>query len=135
MTNQPSEFPGACHCRAITFSVKGPISTAVRCTCSFCSAIGALWHTTNDAGLTLASGEDALQMYQFGTMTAKHYFCRHCGVHPFSRPRLNPEIWVVNLHCVPIVDLEPSSISIFDGAHWDEAVRALSSLKGMRARR
>lgn len=129
MTDQPSEFLGACHCRAIMYSVKGPISHAARCTCSFCSAIGALWYMTDDAGLRLISGKDALQMYQFGTMTAKHYFCRHCGVHPFSHPRLNPEKWVVNLHCVPFVNLETLQISTFDGAHWDEAICALSSLK------
>jgi hypothetical protein len=127
MTDQPSEFLGACHCRAITYSVKGPIDTAVRCTCSFCSTIGALWHATSDAGLTLISGKDAMQMYQFGTMTAKHYFCRHCGVHPFSRPRLNPAIWVVNLRCVQLLDLEILPISTFDGAHWEEAARALST--------
>ena len=129
MTDQSFELQGACHCRAILYSVKGPINHAVRCTCSFCGAIGALWHMTDDAGLRLVSGQDALQMYQFGTMTAKHYFCRHCGVHPFSRPRLDPKKWVVNLHCVPFVNLETSSISTFDGAHWDEAVRALASRK------
>jgi hypothetical protein len=64
-------------------------------------------------------------------MTAKHYFCRHCGAHPFSRPRLNPKKWVVNLHCVPSIHLEALSISTFDGAHWDEAVRALAALKEM----
>lgn len=129
MTDQPFELQGACHCRAVMYSVNGPINHAVRCTCSFCSAIGALWHPTSNAGLRLVSGKDALQLYQFGTMTAKHYFCRHCGAHPFSRPRLNPQKWVVNLHCVPTINLERLSISIFDGAHWDEAVRALSSIK------
>jgi hypothetical protein len=62
-------------------------------------------------------------------MTAKHYFCRHCGAHPFSHPRLSPQKWVVNLHCVPSLHPETLSISTFDGAHWDEAVRALASLK------
>lgn len=129
MTDQSFELRAACHCRTVLYLVKGPINRAVRCTCSFCSAIGALWYVTDDAGLRLISGKDALQLYQFGTMTAKHYFCRHCGAHPFSRPRLNPEKWVVNLHCLPSVDLETLPISTFDGAHWDQAVRALASLK------
>ena len=74
-----SRFSGSCHCGAVTFAVRGPIIRAVRCTCSICSRVGALWHGTGDSGLEMLSGEGELQCYRFGTKTAKHYFCRHCG--------------------------------------------------------
>lgn len=75
--------------------------------------------------MTILSGEDELALYQFGTMTARHYFCRRCGVHPFTRPRLDPKRWAVNLRCVPGVDTTALPESVFDGANWEEAARAL----------
>jgi hypothetical protein len=127
MTNDTSDLRGACHCGVVTFSVKGPITRAVRCTCSICSTVGAVWHGTDESGLKILTGEGDLALYQFGTKTAKHYFCRHCGVHPFSRPRLNPQLWAVNLRCVPGVDAAALPTSVFDGAHWEEAAHALRS--------
>lgn len=124
MTNIDPELRGACHCGAVTFLVRGPVTSAMRCTCSICSRIGALWHGTDESGLKILSGEDALELYQFGTKTAKHYFCRYCGVHPFSRPRLNPKLWVANLRCIPAVNVETLPVLVFDGANWEEAARA-----------
>jgi hypothetical protein len=118
---------GSCHCGAVTFSVSGPVKRAVRCTCSICSRVGALWHGTDEAGLKILSGEADLEPYQFGTRTARHYFCRHCGVHPFSRPRLNPQLWVANLRCMPGVDIDALPVSVFDGANWEQAARAVLS--------
>lgn len=48
----------------------------------------------------------------------------HYGVHPFSRPRLNPRRWAVNLRCVPSVNAEALPTSVFDGANWEAAARA-----------
>lgn len=125
--NDKAEYRGACHCGAVTFTISAPITRATQCTCSICSRVGALWHATGEAGLKVLSGEDQLGLYQFGTMTAKHYFCRRCGIHPFSRPRLDPKLWVVNLRCVPEIDVASLPVSVFDGAHWEDAANALLS--------
>lgn len=127
MTTPHPDIPGACHCGAIRFAVRGPITRAMRCTCSLCSTVGAIWYATDEGGMKILAGEDELGLYQFGTRTAKHYFCKHCGVHPFSRPRLNPKLWAVNLRCVRSVDLEAVPTSVFDGANWEEAARALQA--------
>jgi hypothetical protein len=58
-------------------------------------------------------------------MTAKHYSCRHCGVHPFSRPRLDPSRWAVNVRCIDGLDVTSLRVMHFDGANWEEAARAL----------
>lgn len=122
-----SKLRGSCHCGAVTFVVRGPVTRAMRCTCSICSRIGALWHGTDESGLTILSGASDLEEYRFGTNTAKHYFCHHCGVHPFSHPRLNPQIWVANLRCIPSVAIEALPVSVFDGANWEEAAAAFLS--------
>jgi hypothetical protein len=40
----------------------------------------------------LISGEESLAPYQFNTRVAKHSFCRVCGIYPFHRPRMAPEL-------------------------------------------
>jgi hypothetical protein len=69
----------------------------VECNCSLCRRRGAVWHGAAEADLRILTGEADLALYQFGTKTAKHYFCRHCGVHPFTRPRLDPSRWAFNV--------------------------------------
>jgi hypothetical protein len=125
MTADALVHTGSCHCGTVTFEVRGPITRATRCTCSICSRVGAVWHATSEQGLTILSGEDALSLYQFGTMTARHYFCPHCGVHPFTRPRLDPTMWAVNLRCVSGVEADLLPTSVFDGANWEAAAEAL----------
>ena len=79
----------------------------------------------SNAELRIVEGEADLTLYQFGTKTAKHYFCRHCGVQPFAHPRIDPSLWVVNLRCVDELDLGALEVGMFDGIHWEESARAL----------
>jgi hypothetical protein len=67
----------------------------------------------------LISGRDALVSYRFGTGTAEHLFCRHCGIKSFYQPRSHPDAWSVNANCLDqSVVLE---IEQFDGRNWDRA--------------
>lgn len=116
---------GSCHCGKVRFELQADINQATECNCSLCLRVGALWHGTPDSKLRILSGEEELEVYQFHTMTAKHYFCRQCGVHPFSRPRIDPRIWVVNLRCVHEIDLSSVRVSLFDGRNWESAAKAL----------
>lgn len=63
--------------------------------------------------------------YQFNTRTAKHYFCRHCGVHPFTRPGLDPNAWAVNVRCIDSVDLTAIEVRPFGGENWEAAAKEL----------
>lgn len=118
-------YRGSCHCGRVSFELDGEVKYAIECNCSICRRKGALWHGTADASLRILSGESELTLYRFNTMTAKHYSCRHCGISPFSRPRLDPGVWVVNIRCLEGVD--PASLPVhgFDGEHWEDAARAL----------
>ena len=121
---------GSCHCRRVTFEVDSDIQYAIDCNCSLCHRRGALWHGASDEHLRILTGESELTLYQFNTMKAKHYFCRHCGVAPFSRPRLDPSRWAFNVRCLEGIDLASIEIRPFDGANWEEAASALMGRKG-----
>ena len=48
----------------------------------------------------LLSGGESLTEYRFHTMTARHYFCRTCGIYPFHRKRITPDFFGVNVFCL-----------------------------------
>ena len=51
-----------------------------------------------------------LSEYQFHTHTARHFFCRTCGIYPFHRKRVTPDYFGVNVHCLH--DFDPSGIPV-----------------------
>ncbi len=118
-------YQGSCHCGRVAFELQAKLEYVIDCNCSVCRRRGALWHGTSKANFRIVKGEDELALYQFNTMTAKHYFCRHCGIHPFARPRIDPGMWVVNVRCIDGVDLSSLPVVPFDGEHWEEAAKAL----------
>lgn len=52
----------------------------------------------------LLSGQDSLTEYRFHTMTARHFFCKTCGIYTFHRKRVAPEYFGVNVFCLHGVD-------------------------------
>ena len=123
-------YQGSCHCGRVTFELQARIDHVVDCNCSICRRRGALWHGAPDSSLRVLSGESDLALYQFNTKTAKHYFCRHCGIHPFARPRIAPDHWVVNVRCIDDINLASVKVQQFDGEHWEEAARAFRERRG-----
>ena len=102
-----------CHCGAVELAVtlaKGGLDTARRCDCSFCRRRGAAAVTVPLDGLEIVKGADALRLYQFGTETAKHYFCTTCGIYTHHQRRSNPNEYGVNMGALDGVnpaDYEP----------------------------
>jgi hypothetical protein len=93
---------GQCHCGTVVFEVRlsDGINTARRCDCSLCAKRGAVAVSAPLDGITYLQGEDALTLYQFGTMTAEHYFCARCGIYTHHKRRSNPNQIGVNLACL-----------------------------------
>lgn len=118
-------YRGSCHCGAIKFEIRTDLSRIVECNCSICTKKGAVHHRVPAEDFMLVAGEDALALYQFGSKAAKHHFCKHCGIHPFSRPRAAPEAYSVNVRCLdgyPAVVANATVVN-FDGRNWEDAVR------------
>lgn len=120
-------YKGGCHCGQVRFEVKTDLAKAVDCNCSICTRKGVLHHRVPPGRFSLLSGHDALTLYQFGSKTAKHWFCRHCGIHPFSNPRVAPEMYSINIRCLDDFDQERTNIEVmaFDGKNWEEAIKTI----------
>ena len=93
---------GACHCGAVQFTVEltDGINTASRCDCSFCAMRAAVAVTAPKDGITYTKGPETLTLYQFNTKTAKHYFCKICGIYTHHNRRSEPDEIGVNLACL-----------------------------------
>lgn len=121
----PEIFQGGCHCGAVRYRVTVRSRHAVACNCTICKKKGYLHLIVAEEDFDLLSGADAIETYTFGTHTAKHHFCRHCGIHSYYRPRSHPERIDVNIHCLE--GIEPSDFDFysFDGRHWEDNVEEL----------
>lgn len=91
-----------CHCGAVELALDLPdgVVDPRRCDCSICRRKGTVVASVPLAGLTVVKGEEALTLYQFGTKTAKHYFCSVCGIYTHHQRRSNPEQYGYNMGCL-----------------------------------
>ena len=112
-------YEGKCHCGRVRFRVRGDLANTTRCNCSICEKKGFLHLIVPPSEFELLSGEGDLTTYQFNTNTAKHTFCRHCGVYAFYTPRSHPDQVDVNVRCLEGVDLAKLAPRPFDGQNWE----------------
>lgn len=121
-------YHGSCHCGRVTFQVETVLDKVVECNCSICTKKGVLHHRVTPERFTLLTGAESLALYQFDTKEARHYFCKECGIHPFSNPRAAPDHYTINVRCLDDVDLSSATFEVvkFDGRNWEAAVAALN---------
>lgn len=89
-----------CHCGAVELDVtlSDGLNTARRCDCSYCARRGAIAASAPlVGGVKIIKGADNLTLYQWGTGTAKHYFCKTCGIYTHHQRRSNPNEYGVNV--------------------------------------
>ncbi|MBO6506366.1 MAG: GFA family protein [Kordiimonadaceae bacterium] len=117
---------GACHCGAVTFEVQAPAEIDVlSCTCSMCAMTGFLHLILEDEDFEITSGADNLTDYRFNTGTARHLFCKTCGIKPFYVPRSHPDGWSVNANCLDKSTVKNMNVSEFDGANWEDNINSI----------
>lgn len=92
----------SCHCGAVELELDLPngIENPRRCDCSICRRKGAIVASVALSGIRIVKGHDVLKLYQFNTMTARHYFCSVCGIHTHHQRRSNPEQYGYNVGCL-----------------------------------
>ena len=111
---------GSCHCGAIEFEVSLPngLDDPRRCDCSMCARRGAIVASSSLEGLKVTKGEDVISLYQFNTMTAKHFFCPNCGIYTHHQRRSNPNQFSFNIACLEGVNVfELGEVPTHDGVN------------------
>lgn len=100
----------SCHCGAVQLELHLPegVVDPRRCDCSYCRRRGTVVASVRLDDIRILAGADALQLYQFNTGTARHWFCRHCGIHTHHQRRSNPLQYGVNVGCME--DINPFAL-------------------------
>jgi hypothetical protein len=121
-------YAGGCHCGAVRFEVDAPERVECQaCNCSICTKSGFLHLIVPRSKFRLLGGGDELCEYTFNTGTARHLFCRTCGVKSFYVPRSNPDGYDVNVRCLEPQPVEVSVVA-FDGQNWEDHATELEHL-------
>lgn len=114
----PPIYKASCHCGAVQLELTLPngFEDPRRCSCSMCRKRGTIVASVTLDGLRITQGEDMLTLYQFNTMTAKHYFCSKCGIHTHHQRRSNPKQYGFNIACLEGINpYDLAEVPIFDG--------------------
>jgi hypothetical protein len=131
-TSAPALFVthrGGCHCRRVRFEVDAPAAIeALDCNCSICRMTGFLHLIVPASRFRLLCGSDDLTEYGFNTGTARHLFCRHCGIKAFYVPRSHPDGFDVNVRCLDAGTVASLTIAPFDDADREAATAAIAHL-------
>ena len=120
---------GGCHCGRVRFEVDAPSRIEVlECNCSMCRMTGFLHLIVPATRFRLLQGTDALSEYRFNTGTAKHLFCRHCGIKSFYVPRSQPDGYSANARCLDAGSAVDTTIGPFDDNDREAATAAVAHL-------
>ena len=126
MTTTPKTYRARCHCGAVRFTfASAEITSGRRCNCSICVRKGTVMSSSYLRPVEVAvEGREHLALYQFGDKDVNHFFCRTCGVSPFStvasvpsdyRGEARPGDYRINLGCVDDLDVLSLDIEVIDG--------------------
>lgn len=110
----------SCHCGAVQLQLTLPngLEELRRCDCSMCRRRGAIVASITLDNLKVVQGEDKLSLYQFNTITAKHYFCSICGIYTHHQRRSNPKLFGFNVACLEGVNpYELGEVPVNDGVN------------------
>ncbi len=128
----PEIKTGTCHCGAveITVSLEHGLEKLRRCNCSLCRRKGAIMAAVPLDALRVTRGADRLGLYQWNTKTAKHYFCKTCGIYTHHARRSNPNEYGVNVGCFD--ELDPCALG--EVPMGDGAAMSVVPGRGVRGR-
>ncbi|MGB5132628.1 MAG: GFA family protein [Steroidobacteraceae bacterium] len=129
MSGEPAHWHrGGCHCGDVKFEVRAPSDLELLdCNCSMCTMSAYLHLIVPAADFRLLTDEAALVDYRFGSGTARHLFCRRCGIKSFYVPRSHPDGYSVNARCLDPSGITSMQIRPYDGRNWESARAGLEA--------
>jgi len=111
------KYIGTCHCGNIEFNFSSTLESPYRCNCSFCARRGIVVQKVDSSKFEIIEGGELLGKYGNRNF-AKHYFCKNCGIHTFSKiTRENESSVAINLACASNIKIDDLNVTIFDGAN------------------
>ena len=111
MSRRPARtLAGACHCGAVRFEIDTDFPELTTCDCSICTKKNALMVKVHESRFRLLAGDHSLTEYRFHTRTARHFFCKVCGIYPFHRKRVTPDFVGINVFCLE--EFDPTGIPV-----------------------
>lgn len=108
----PKLHSGSCHCGAVAFTVELETSSALKCNCTICTKLGAVWVIAPRNKFKLTSGETKQGDYQFGKNHLHHRFCTACGIESYADGTATVG---TNLRCIEAIDVDKLSPRPWDG--------------------
>ncbi|WIA16298.1 hypothetical protein OEZ85_012999 [Tetradesmus obliquus] len=116
---------GGCHCGAVRFEFEAPADLiAWDCNFDICAMKRNTHTIVPGSAFKLLAGEDNLSCYQFGTNTARHLFCKTCGICSYYVPRSNPDGAAVTVHCIDPGTVASVTVKQYDGQNWEASYQA-----------
>ena len=65
----------------------------------------------------ITKGQNVLNLYQFHSKVAKHYFCSNCGIYTHHKRCSDSNSFCYNLGCIEVIDAASiADIRLIDGA-------------------
>lgn len=115
--SETKSYSGSCHCGAVSYDIALDLAGAIKCNCSICSRLGAVWAFAPRSALTLKSGNRELTDYQFGKKRLRHRRCTTCGIETFAEGTMPDGTATVgiNLRCIDGMDVDKLPARPFDG--------------------
>jgi hypothetical protein len=119
-------YSASCHCGAVRFRFTcEEITSGRRCNCSICVRKGVVTHANYFRPSDVeVEGKEGLALYRFGDKDMNHFFCRTCGISPFStvasvpadyQGLARPGDYRINLGCVHDLDVLSLAIEVING--------------------
>mmetsp|Transcript_23684 Transcript_23684/g.42290 ORF Transcript_23684/g.42290 Transcript_23684/m.42290 type:complete len:121 (+) Transcript_23684:734-1096(+) len=108
-----------CHCGAVELEITthDGLASAARCDCSFCARRAAPAVQAPNEAVKIVKGAENLTLYQWGTKTAQHHFCKICGIYMFHNQRADPAKVGINMGTLDGVN--PSE---YEPIPWNDGV-------------
>lgn len=78
-THARNVLEGSCHCGNVRIVIPHQPAHAIKCNCSICLRLGALWAQFDAGSVTFEGHPQHTSAYVWGKKTLKTFRCTHCG--------------------------------------------------------